>query len=60
MSSEAPSTLLEAGVEARIAAPGHAVTDLDHLVTVTSVSSGPHADAECSGFVWTSRSGSLN
>jgi hypothetical protein len=58
MPSKAPSTLLEAGVEARIAASGHVVTDLNPLVTVTSASRGPHP--ECSGFVGTSRSGSLN
>jgi hypothetical protein len=43
MSSEAPSTLLEAGVEARIAASGRAVTDLNPLVTATPASYGPHA-----------------
>ena len=59
MSSEAaPSTLLEAGVEARIVASGRAAAERNPLVTVNTASRGPHA--ECSGSVGASLSGSLS
>ena len=58
MSSEAPSTPLEAGVEARIVASGRAAAERNPLVTVNTASRGPHA--ECSGSVGASLSGSLS